>query len=103
MYVHRDATAEEDDQQDAEEIAGGDGSGDSDENLAKIAANVSDNLCDKSEALIDEIGRKTNADSDFWKQFFDRLHLVVNATPENYNVLVFHQTKIGIITDQPMI
>lgn len=36
--------AEEDDQQDAEEIAGGDGSGDSDENLAKIAANVSENL-----------------------------------------------------------
>lgn len=33
--------AEEDDQQDAEEVAGGDGSGDSDENLAKIAANVS--------------------------------------------------------------
>lgn len=37
-------TAEEDDQQDAEEVAGGDGSGDSDENLAKMAANVSDNL-----------------------------------------------------------
>lgn len=39
--------AEEDDQQDAEEVAGGDGSGDSDENLAKIAANVSDNLMKK--------------------------------------------------------
>lgn len=31
--------AEDDDQQDADETLGGDGSGDSDENLAKIAAN----------------------------------------------------------------
>lgn len=37
-------TAEEDDQQDAEEAVGGEGSGDSDDNLAKIAANVSVSL-----------------------------------------------------------
>lgn len=55
--------AEEDDQQDAEEVAGGDGSGDSDENLAKIAANVSGT----------QVNRNNN--KTHFERYFDILYL----------------------------
>lgn len=44
ILCFRAIAAEEEDQQEEEEQRG-DGSGDSDENLAKVAANVSDSFC----------------------------------------------------------